>query len=59
MHVFLIIQTASENPRKVSCSVLLPDADRHGAYSQGVSGERDNGNFCWTPCLFVIFYRLQ
>lgn len=45
MHVFLIIQTDSESPRKVSSGVLLPAADRHGACSQGVSGEHDNGNF--------------
>ncbi|XP_042647870.1 titin homolog isoform X3 [Tyto alba] len=38
-----IIQTDSESPRKVSSSVLLPDADRYGACSQIVSGEHDNG----------------
>ncbi|XP_014819351.1 PREDICTED: ankyrin repeat domain-containing protein 26-like isoform X5 [Calidris pugnax] len=38
-----IIQTDSESLRKVPSSVLLPAADRHGTYSQTVSGERDNG----------------
>ncbi|KAM6420901.1 ankyrin repeat domain-containing protein 26 isoform 8-T8 [Pluvialis apricaria] len=38
-----IIQTDSESLRKVSSGVLLPTADRHGACSQIVSGERDNG----------------
>ncbi|XP_074024588.1 ankyrin repeat domain-containing protein 26 [Numenius arquata] len=38
-----IIQTDSESLRKVSSGVLLPAADRHGTYSQIVSGERDNG----------------
>ncbi|XP_075349459.1 ankyrin repeat domain-containing protein 26 isoform X1 [Mycteria americana] len=38
-----IIQTDSESPRKVSSGVLLPAADRQGACSQLVSGERDNG----------------
>uniref|UniRef100_A0A8C0FKL1 Ankyrin repeat domain-containing protein 26 n=1 Tax=Bubo bubo TaxID=30461 RepID=A0A8C0FKL1_BUBBB len=38
-----IIQTDSESLRKVSSSVLLPAADRYGACSQIVSGERDNG----------------
>ncbi|KAM6213308.1 ankyrin repeat domain-containing protein 26 [Sarcoramphus papa] len=38
-----IIQTDSESPRKVSSSVLLPAADRHGACSQVASGEHDNG----------------
>ncbi|XP_074683667.1 ankyrin repeat domain-containing protein 26 isoform X7 [Strix aluco] len=38
-----IIQTDSESLRKVSSGVLLPAADRYGACSQIVSGERDNG----------------
>ncbi|XP_072717379.1 ankyrin repeat domain-containing protein 26 isoform X5 [Ciconia boyciana] len=38
-----IIQTDSESLRKVSSGVLLPAADRHGACSQLVSGEHDNG----------------
>ncbi|XP_076186457.1 ankyrin repeat domain-containing protein 26 isoform X7 [Aptenodytes patagonicus] len=38
-----IIQTDSGSPRKVSTGVLLPAADRHGACSQIVSGEHDNG----------------
>ncbi|XP_074726306.1 ankyrin repeat domain-containing protein 26 isoform X7 [Strix uralensis] len=38
-----IIQTDSESLRKVSSSVLLPAADRYGACSQIVSGERNNG----------------
>ncbi|XP_074759251.1 ankyrin repeat domain-containing protein 26 [Athene noctua] len=38
-----IIQTDSESLRKVSSGVLLPAADRCGACSQIVSGERDNG----------------
>ncbi|KAM6286103.1 ankyrin repeat domain-containing protein 26 isoform 7-T7 [Spheniscus humboldti] len=40
-----IIQTDSGSPRKVSTGVLLPAADRHGARSQIVSGEHNNGNF--------------
>ncbi|XP_009586158.1 PREDICTED: midasin-like, partial [Fulmarus glacialis] len=36
-------ETDSESPRKVSSGVLLPAADRHGACSQIVSGERNNG----------------
>ncbi|XP_028941225.1 coiled-coil domain-containing protein 144A, partial [Antrostomus carolinensis] len=36
-------ETDSESPRKASSSVLLPAADRRGACSQTVSGERDNG----------------
>ncbi|KAM6092037.1 ankyrin repeat domain-containing protein 26 [Theristicus caerulescens] len=38
-----IIETDSESPRKVSPGVLFPAADRHGACSQIVSGECDNG----------------
>ncbi|XP_009464674.1 PREDICTED: kinesin-related protein 4-like, partial [Nipponia nippon] len=36
-------ETDSESLRKVSSGVLLPAADRHGACSQIVSGECDNG----------------
>ncbi|XP_063252811.1 ankyrin repeat domain-containing protein 26 isoform X2 [Prinia subflava] len=38
-----VTQADSEMPRKISCGVLLPAADRHGAGSQTVSGESDNG----------------
>ncbi|XP_032914607.1 ankyrin repeat domain-containing protein 26-like isoform X5 [Catharus ustulatus] len=33
----------SEMPRKISCGVLLPAAEKHGPCSQFVSGESDNG----------------
>ncbi|XP_064278383.1 ankyrin repeat domain-containing protein 26 isoform X8 [Passer domesticus] len=38
-----VTQTDSEMPRKMPCGVLLPAAERHGACSQFVSGESDNG----------------
>ncbi|XP_017588562.1 PREDICTED: ankyrin repeat domain-containing protein 26 isoform X8 [Corvus brachyrhynchos] len=38
-----VTQADSESPRKISCVVLLPAAERHGACSQIVSGESDNG----------------
>ncbi|XP_066175073.1 ankyrin repeat domain-containing protein 26 [Sylvia atricapilla] len=38
-----VTQTDSEMPRKISCGVLLPGAERHGGRSQIVSGESDNG----------------
>ncbi|XP_054136306.1 ankyrin repeat domain-containing protein 26-like isoform X6 [Melozone crissalis] len=38
-----VTQADSEMPDKMPCSVLLPAAERHGACSQFVSGESDNG----------------
>ncbi|KAM4783306.1 ankyrin repeat domain-containing protein 26 isoform 7-T7 [Cyanocitta cristata] len=38
-----VTQADSESPKKISCVVLLPAAERHGACSQIVSGESDNG----------------
>ncbi|XP_030912767.1 ankyrin repeat domain-containing protein 26-like [Geospiza fortis] len=38
-----VTQADSEMPNKIPCGVLLPAAERHGACSQFVSGERDNG----------------
>ncbi|XP_064285344.1 uncharacterized protein LOC135305512 [Passer domesticus] len=38
-----VTQADSEMSRKLPCGVLLPAAERHGACSQFVSGESDNG----------------
>ncbi|RLW06533.1 hypothetical protein DV515_00004401 [Chloebia gouldiae] len=38
-----VTQADSEMPRKIPCGVLLPAAERHGACSQFVSEESDNG----------------
>ncbi|XP_053798192.1 ankyrin repeat domain-containing protein 26 isoform X4 [Vidua chalybeata] len=38
-----VTQADSEVPRKIPCGVLLPAAERHGACSQFISGESDNG----------------
>ena len=43
--MFYALQTDSESPEEGSPGVLLPAADRHGARSRIVSGERHTGNF--------------
>ena len=45
LFVFWVTQVDSEMPRKISCGVLLPAAEKYGPCSQFVAGESDNGNF--------------